>query len=168
MMKRLMKCLALALLLLPGVPATAQTSVKGLMKTYSKMEGAEYTHLSKMVMAMVKAMAKGEKLDKTERSVVKALRSIRVLNLEECSEQVKQQFREDAKQLNTSMYERLIEHREEGEETTILVRMRGEKVKELVVLTYDWGDCQLVSLKCNARMDDIKQLLESGDGVLNI
>lgn len=84
-MKRFIILLAL---IISAVGASAQ-SIGTLFRQYRYEEKANYIHITRFAMSIVKAFAKTDSEDK---EALKALSSFRILSLEDCTSTVKQSF----------------------------------------------------------------------------
>ena len=85
-MKRFIILLAL---IISAVGASAQ-SIGTLIRQYRYEEKANYIHITRFAMSIVKAFAKTDSEDK---EALKALSSFRILSLEDCTSTVKQDTR---------------------------------------------------------------------------
>ena len=85
----------LTALLLMATGGMAQT-VNGLFNRYEDKPGAEYKNLTPLLMGIIKTFA----ADKSEEGrVIKSIKSIKVLNLEECAPEVRQKFAQKTRNL---------------------------------------------------------------------
>ena len=75
-------------LIISAVGASAQ-SIGTLFRQYRYEEKANYMHITRFAMSIVKAFAKTDSEDK---EALKALSSFRILSLEDCTSTVKQSF----------------------------------------------------------------------------
>ena len=97
------KVMMMAVLAFIAISVQAQMSVDGLMKKYKNSPKAEYVHVPKAMITLAKAIKTGDADDYTK--YLKHIDSIKVLDMEDCSNAVKQQFLKDANQLKTAGYE---------------------------------------------------------------
>lgn len=88
--------------------ASAQ-SIKALFRQYKSEKDVEYVHLSRFVMSMVKTLAKTEKEDV---KVLKAISSIQVLNLEDCTPTVRHNFQKTLQTFQPAGYTPIILNKE--------------------------------------------------------
>ena len=77
-------------LIISAVGASAQ-SIGTLFRQYRYEEKANYMHITRFAMSIVKAFAKTDSEDK---EALKALSSFRILSLEDCTSTVKQSFKD--------------------------------------------------------------------------
>lgn len=123
MMKKCLFCLVLL--------ATCQLSygqtVKELIEEFSKVKGAEYTKVGK---------------------VAKGLDCVEVIELKDCSGDVKTKFLNSLSTLKDSNYEIMVKTNENGEKTRVMKGAQGSKMEdEMVVLTAGNDDYTIVRIK---------------------
>lgn len=127
-MKRII-CILAALLLLMTTNGMAQT-VNGLFNRYEDKLGAEYRNLGPLLMGLVKTFS----ADKSEEGrVIKSVKSIKVLDLEECSPEVKREFAQKARNLKPRGMELLVQMKDEDENVSIWGKTRREWVSPPMV-----------------------------------
>ena len=155
-----MKQLFISLLIIfASASATAQTP-GDLFAQYKGKKNAEYVHLGRLLFKLLRPIAKNEN-DPTARPVMRSIRSMRALNLEDCSQKVKEQFLESAKRLSTKGYEQIVSSNVDGERTLVLVKLKKNAIRELLVLNADDEDCQLVQLKGKMKHVDLDDIIKN-------
>ena len=97
----------------------AQTASQ-LFSQFRHEKNAEYTHVPAVMWKVFKSLV--GKDDKEARFFMKHIRSIRTLDMEDCSQQVKARFHSAVGRLKTSGYTELIRSNEDDERTMILVK----------------------------------------------
>ena len=155
-----MKQLFISLLIIfASASATAQTP-GDLFAQYKGKKNAEYVHLGRLLFKLLRPIAKNEN-DPTARTVMRSIRSMRALNLEDCSQKVKEQFLESAKRLSTKGYEQIVSSNVDGERTLVLVKLKKNAIRELLVLNADDEDCQLVQLKGKMKHANLGDIIKN-------
>ena len=99
------------------------------------------------------------KEDKEARFFMKHIRSIRTLDMEDCSQQVKASFHSAVGRLKTSGYTELIRSNEDDERTMILVKEKRGKFRELLIVESGEDDCQLVQIKGKISPDEVEKIV---------
>lgn len=153
-MKKVMMIAALAFM---TMTVQAQMSVDRLMRKYKHSPKAEYVHVPKMMMTLAKAIKTGDADDYTK--YLKHIDSIKVLDMEDCSKAVKQQFFKDVTQLKTAGYEELMIAKEADEQTVIMVKRSKTGIKELVIVDSDNDDAALIQILGNIKNSEIQKII---------
>lgn len=153
-MKKVMIIAALAFM---TMAVQAQMSVDRLMRKYKHSPKAEYVHVPKMMMTLAKAIKTGDADDYTK--YLKHIDSIKVLDMEDCSNAVKQQFFKDVTQLKTAGYEELMTAKEADEQTVILAKRNKTGIKELVIVDSDDDDAALIQIMGNIKNSEIQKII---------
>ena len=153
-MKKVMMMAALAFM---TMTVQAQMSVDRLMRKYKHSPKAEYVHVPKMMMTLAKAIKTGDADDYTK--YLKHIDSIKVLDMEDCSKAVKQQFFKDVTQLKTAGYEELMMAKEADEQTVIMVKRSKTGIKELVIIDSDDDDAALIQILGNIKNSEIQKII---------
>ena len=155
-MKRIALILLVAILSLPVALASTITT-DGLFKEFSKEPKAESVNINSFFMWLVK-MSMG---NDTDAEIVKKISSVRVLDLESCSPEVKTRFANRAAQITVSDMEDLINVNEDGNKVKILGQIKKEKIHKLLVMCYGQGDCCLVEINGKFDMQDLDGVVKS-------
>ena len=153
-MRKVMMIAALAFM---TMTVQAQMSVDRLMRKYKHSPKAEYVHVPKMMMTLAKAIKTGDADDYTK--YLKHIDSIKVLDMEDCSNAVKQQFFKDVTQLKTAGYEELMTVKEADEQTVILAKRNKTGIKELVIVESDNDDAALIQILGNIKNSEIQKIV---------
>ncbi|MDD7597802.1 MAG: DUF4252 domain-containing protein [Prevotella sp.] len=153
-MKKVMMIAALAFM---TMTVQAQMSVDRLMRKYKHSPKAEYVHVPKIMMTLAKAIKTGDADDYTK--YLKHIDSIKVLDMEDCSNAVKQQFFKDVTQLKTAGYEELMIAKEADEQTVILAKRNKTGIKELVIVDSDNDDAALIQILGNIKNSEIQKIV---------
>lgn len=107
-------------------------------------------------------------MDTETRMILNHIHSIRIMDLEECNDDVRKNFLKKAETLNTTGYHELISTRGECERTLVMLKMKDERVKEVVVLDAEPKECSMVIIKCNITPEMVNKLVDiAGKGNIN-
>lgn len=147
-MKRFICIIAALVMIMPG--GMAQT-VNGLFRQFKDQPEAEYRNLAPLLMGIIKTFAIDEEDDK----VIKSIKSIRVLDLEECAPEIRREYARKSRTLEPSGMEMLMQVKEDEGTVRIWGKIKREKVEEVLVLTPD----KMVSIKGRFDLDKISQLI---------
>lgn len=151
------KVMMMAVLAFMAMSVQAQMSVNGLMKKYKNSPKAEYVHVPKVMITLAKAIKTGDADDYTK--YLKHIDSIKVLDMEDCSKAVKQQFFKDVARLKTVGYEELMTAKEADEQTVIMVKRSKTRIKELVIVDSGDDDATLIQILGNIKNSEIQKII---------
>ncbi|MFR5269943.1 MAG: DUF4252 domain-containing protein [Hoylesella buccalis] len=90
---------------------------------------------------------------------IKHINSIKVLDMEDCSKAVKQQFFKDVTQLKTVGYEELMTAKEADEQTVIMVKRSKTRIKELVIIDSGDDNAALIQIMGNIKDSEIQKII---------
>ena len=151
------KVMMMAVLAFMAMSVQAQMSVDGLMKKYKNSPKAEYVHVPKAMITLAKAIKTGDADDYTK--YLKHIDSIKVLDMEDCSNAVKQKFFKDVVRLKTVGYEELMTAKEAKEQTVIMVKRSKTGIKELVIVDSGDDNAALIQIMGNIKDSEIQKIL---------
>ena len=151
------KVMMMAVLAFMTMTVQAQMSVDRLMRKYKYSPKAEYVHVPKLMMSLAKTIMTADSDDYTK--YIKHINSIKVLDMEDCSKAVKQQFFKDVTQLKTAGYEELMMAKEADEQTVIMVKRSKTGIKELVIIDSDDDDAALIQILGNIKNSEIQKII---------
>lgn len=133
-MKRIMTLLLIMATVMQMVSAK---SLGRLIEDYRYQKNAEYFHVTPLLMKMART-AMGHKARSCEEDrLVRKIKSIRTLDLEECSADVKRRFSADVQKLEMNDYEPLVTSCDDGETVKIMMKAKGDVIRELVIICSD-------------------------------
>lgn len=151
------KVMMMAVLAFMTMTVQAQMSVDRLMRKYKHSPKAEYVHVPKMMMSLAKAIKTGDADDYSK--YIKHINSIKVLDMEDCSKAVKQQFFKDVARLKTIGYEELMTAKEADEQTVIMVKGSKTRIKELVIVDSGDDNAALIQILGNIKNSEIQKII---------
>lgn len=156
-MKRIMTLLLIMATVMQMVSAK---SLGRLIEDYRYQKNAEYFHVTPLLMKMART-AMGHKAQSSEEGrLVRKIKSIRTLDLEECSADVKRRFSTDVQKLEMNDYEPLVTSCDDGETVKIMMKAKGDVIRELVIICSDCNDCALMWVNCKVKKDEIQSLVD--------
>jgi len=150
-----MKKIVIVLFLLWGVHhAVGGQTVEALFGEFRQEKDAEYVNMTPFLFGIVKLFVP----DEDGEGVTKKIRSMRVLDMEECSSSTKERFAKKAEMCRFRGYEELIRVTDDGERMRVLLRQKKEIIRELLVLVTG-DDCTMVHIKGKIRKSDLNDLI---------
>lgn len=90
----------------------------------------------------------------------KGISSIEILDLSECQDDVKENFRNGLRTIKDSKYEPLLVVKDDNEMVRILIRTKKDVIQELVIATYDEEDMVLIRIKGKIKPKDVEKIIE--------
>lgn len=151
------KVMMMAVLAFMTMTVQAQMSVDRLMRKYKHSPKAEYVHVPKLMMSLAKTIMTADSDDYTK--YIKHINSVKVLDMEDCSNAVKQQFFKDVSRLKTVGYEELMTAKEADEQTVIMVKRSKTRIKELVIVDSGDDDAALIQIMGNIKDSEIQKII---------
>ena len=151
-MKKTIATLAL-IFALQGVYAQ---SIDDMFNRYKEKEGAESVSIPSFLIKLGRLFM--DKEDKDYR-LIKGVNSVKTLDMEDCSSEVKESFLKDANKLNLSGYETLVQTKEKGETVKLIAKMDKEAIRELIILITGNEECGLTLLEGKLMKEDINMIM---------
>lgn len=152
-MKRILILFAFSI----SVLGSSAQSVEALFRQYKSEKNVEYIHIPRFIMSMAKMLTKAEL---EEAKALKAISSIRVLNLEECSPIVRQNFQKTLQTFHPSGYTPIIFSKEADETNYIYVKEKKGYIRELLILSADKQDGAIVHIKGRISPDEVNTVVK--------
>ncbi len=159
------KLLILCVMVLACRLGSAQ-QVSDLFSKYAHVQNAESVSVSPLLIKFARLFADGD-----DARALKGINSLRVLDLDDCADEVKQRFASDASALEVKGYESLMEASKNDEKTRFLLKMQDDVVRELLIVCGGVDDCALIQIKGKMTLEDVVTLAENskkGDGHVHI
>ena len=132
-------------------------SIKALFKEFKEKEGADYISIPSLPLKFMHTFMK-EDNDKSL-YFLKGIKSVKVLDMEDCTPQTKADFIQRTNQLNLNEYETLVMAKEDGDNVKILAKMNNETIREFIILTTGEDNCALILLKGKFKKDDLDVMI---------
>ena len=102
--------------------------------------------------------------DREERQALKLaskLSSVRVLDLDDCSRDVKARFADETDRLEEKGYETLVRVNDDGEKVRICLRRENDYITELLIVNRSDDDASMVQLKGHSLESEIGKLMNA-------
>lgn len=149
-----MKKYLVAIALMIACQSTFAQSTKDIFEEFGKEWNAESVSISPFLMSIGRMF-----MDSDTPDIAKSIRSMKVLDLEDCSDRVKARFNEKVNNLQLEGYETMIQSIENGEKVRILTRIEDNTVRELLIVCTGNDDCALIQLNGKIKQEDIAELV---------
>ena len=149
-----MKKYLVAIALMIACQNTFAQSTKDIFEEFGKEWNAGSVTISPFLMTIGRLF-----MDNDTPDIVKSIRSMKVLDLEDCSNKVKTRFNEKVNSLQLEGYETMIQTIDNGENVRILSRMENDAIRELLIVCTGNDDCALIQLNGKIKKEDIAELV---------
>ena len=146
-------------LMVACVSALAQTP-SDLFTQFKGKNNAEYVHLGRLLVSILRPFACHNADDLEARTAMRCVRSLKILDLEDCEPEVKKQFAEAVNALRINGYHEVACSNSDGERTKVLIRQKGNTIRELLLLCAGDEDCSLVQIKCKVSPDALMTIVD--------
>ena len=124
---------------------------------FKDVKGVESVSVSPFLMKFARLFMDS---DDKNNPLIKGTHSVKVLDLEDCTKDIKKQFTQKVNKLEHNGYETWMQVKEDGENVKIIAKMEDQMIRELLVLTTDNDDCALVLIKGKIRKEDIQAIID--------
>lgn len=150
-----MKTYTLTLLLL-CLSTVALAQGDDLFDEFKREPNAEYVSIPSFVTLLGKPFMGND----PDTRLAKKVKSVRVLDIEQCPPEVKRRFDRRVKALPKKGYETMVHVNDDGERLRIYARMKKDVVRELLIACSEEGECTLVQVKGRFSKKDIDRLVD--------
>jgi len=128
----------------------SQKSVDQLFNDFSKEKGVTHVSIGKFTMTLVSLFQKD----------VKGVDGVEVLAFDECGQSVKDKLNQAIASLKDGNYETMVSVNEDSERTKILVNVKDDTIRELVVLTTG-DDPAMIRIKGKIKPSDVDAIIKN-------
>ena len=132
-------------------------NIDTLFSQFKDKEEADYMNIPTLMLKFMRTFTKSNN-DKSYR-FIKGIKSVKVLDMEDCTQEVKAEFLQEAKKLKLSGYETLLQTKEDGEEVQLIAKMDEENINDLIILITGKDDCGLTLMKGKIKKEDINVMM---------
>ena len=152
-----MKKIIATLALIIACQATFAQNIDTLFSQFKDKEGADYMNIPTLMLKFMRTFTKSNN-DKSYR-FIKGIKSVKVLDMEDCTQEVKAEFLQEVQKLNLNGYETLVQTKEDGEEVQLIAKMDEESINDLIILITGKDDCGLTFMKGKIKKEDINVMM---------
>lgn len=135
-------------------------SIDNLFDEFGKEPNAECVRISPFMMSIGRLFASNGEDGK----VMRKIKSLKVLDLEECPNEVKERFGKQAGKATIENYEELMRINDQGDKVRVLTKMQKETIRELLLVCTGNGNCTLIQINGKFTKDDIDKLVNEETG----
>ena len=154
-----------ALLAVCSLTACAgNTNPDEIFDSFCNEPHAECVRVPKLLLKLGTTFAAVSADDNGERqalSMASKLSSVRVLDLDDCSRDVKARFADETDRLEEKGYETLVRVNDDGEKVRICLRRENDYITELLIVNRSDDDASMVQLKGHILESEIGKLMNA-------
>ena len=152
-----MKKIIATLALIIACQATFAQNIDTLFSQFKDKEGADYMNIPTLMLKFMRTFTKSNN-DKSYR-FIKGIKSVKVLDMEDCTQEVKAEFLQEVQKLHLNGYETLLQTKEDGEEVQLIAKMDEENINDLIILITGKDECGLTLMKGKIKKEDINVMM---------
>ena len=130
-------------------------NINSIFNDFKDCRKAEYVSISPFLMRLGKMF-----MSDKDKGIEDKIKSMKVLDLEDCSRSVKEKFNKSIVNLDKNEYETLMSAKDENDNVQILIKEKKDIIKELIIVCGGEEDCALILIKGDFKHEDIKELVE--------
>ncbi|MCL2682500.1 MAG: DUF4252 domain-containing protein [Bacteroidales bacterium] len=130
---------------------SSSKNVNQLFKEFSKKEGVERVNLGRISMGLVRLF-----------TGMKGVSDIEMLDFSDCCPLVKDRINREFISLRDADYQTLISVNDEGERVRILVKLKNDAIRELIVMIAG-NEPALIRIKGKIRPSEIENVINKGN-----
>ena len=146
----------LLILLMLCASSLAHAQSDDLFREFKKEPCAEYVVIPSYVTAFGKLFMGND----PDARMAKKVKTIRVLDMEQCPDKVRRRFERRVASLREQGYEPMVRVNEDGERVHIYVRIKNGTARELLIACSEPRECTLVQITGKFTKEDMKQLID--------
>ena len=152
-----MKRLIFTMIVICACQMSFAQNTDAIYNEFKDVKGVESVSVSPLLMKFARLF-----MDNDDRNnpLFKGTHSVKVLDLEDCTKDIKKQFSQKVSQLEHNGYETWMQVKEDGENVKIIAKMEDQMIRELLVLTTGNDDCALVLIKGKIKQEDIQAIID--------
>ena len=135
-------------------------SMDSLFYEFGNERNADYVKVSSFMMKLGRMFSGNDE----DTRFMRKIKSMKVLDLEECAPSVKERFNQKMNKMKPNDYEELMRVNDEGEKVRVLMKMKKETIRELLFVCTGKEDCTLVQINGKFTKEDIDQLVNQETG----
>ena len=152
-----MKRLIFTMIVICACQMSFAQNTDAIYNEFKDVKGVESVSVSPFLMKFARLFMDS---DDKNNPLIKGTHSVKVLDLEDCTKDIKKQFTQKVSQLEHNGYETWMQVKEDGENVKIIAKMEDQMIRELLVLTTGNDDCALVLIKGKIKQEDIQAIID--------
>ena len=131
-------------------------NIDDIFNQFKDKQGAEYMNIPSFVLKLGRVF-----MDKDiqENKLMKGVKTIKVLDMENCSSDVKKELQHEISQLEQNGYETLVRTKAKDGTVNLMAKMNKDVINELIVFFTENDECGLTLMKGKIKKEDINVMI---------
>lgn len=154
-----MKHIIITLLVIASLLAGCGSSTSGIFSEFKNKPNADYVHVPKAMMKLAMTLA-GKGGNSRDLDIARHISSVRVLDLSGCDANTRRDFSSAVSRMSLTDYEELVRVKDASDDLKILVKRKGDYIRELLVANSESDDAVLIQVKGRIKPEDIGRIIE--------
>lgn len=138
-------------------------NIKAIFNEFGSEKNADYVRVSPFIMSLGTIFCKHDEGGE----MIRKIKSVKVMDLGDCSANVKERFNGRISKLDQRGYDELIRINDKGERIRLLMKTKMNVIREILFVCTGDGDCTLIQINGKFTKDDIDQLVNMETGKKN-
>lgn len=138
-------------------------NIDSIFEEFGSEQNAEYVRISPFLRSL--EMLFGKRVEGID--ILRKVKSLKVLDMDNCSAKIKEHFNRRISKLNHRRYEELIHVNDEGGKVRILMKAKKDTICEFLIICSGNDNCTLIQINGKFIKEDIDGLVAMKTGTKN-
>ena len=149
-----MKQIIITLIVIASFLSGCGSSTASIFTDFKDKPNADYVHVPKFMMKSGKGGNTGEM------DIARHISSVKVLDMSGCDAATRRDFNSAVSALPLKGYEEIVRVKDSTDEIKVLVKRKGDYIRELLVANSESDGAMLVEIKGKIKPEDIGRIIE--------
>jgi len=131
-------------------------NIDDIFNKFKDKEGVEYVNIPSFVLKLGRVFMDK---DTKDNKLMKGVKTIKVLDMENCSPNIRKELQQEVNQLEQNGYETLVQTKEKDESVKLIAKMDKDAINELIVFFTENDECGLTLMKGKIKKEDINVMI---------
>lgn len=154
-----MKQIIITLIVIASFLSGCGNSTASIFTDFKDKPNTDYVHVPKTMMKLGMAFA-GKGGNMGEMDIARHISSVKVLDMSGCDAATRRDFSSAVSALPLKGYEEIVRVKDSNDEIKVLVKRKGDYIRELLVASSESDDAMLVEIKGKIKPEDIGRIIE--------
>lgn len=155
-----MKKVVCVLLLVLSCQMVCAQSAKILFREFKGKPKVEYLHCGKMFLTLLRPFI--GKDDPEVRRMMHCVKSVKMMNMEDCDAALKAEFMAAVRRLNTHDYLEVVGENDGDERSRVMIKMKKNVIREILLFDAGKEDCSFLLIRGKVSPEDLAGLIKEG------
>lgn len=154
-----MKQIIITLIVIASFLSGCGSSTASIFTDFKDKPNADYVHVPKTMMKLGMAFA-GKGGNTGEMDIARHISSVKILDMSGCDAATRRDFSSAVSALPLKGYEEIVRVKDSTDDIKVLVKRKGDSIRELLVASSESDDAMLVEIKGKIKPEDIGRIIE--------